>query len=103
MAAARASRWVECLLLRYVAGLQIVEPGYRMFRVAPHPGGGITSAHTHHDSPNNRIEVAWRVDKDRGELHVTVPDGTSARFDLPDGTSHLAEPGTHHHTWAVEH
>ncbi len=45
-------------LHRYVAGLQIVEPGYRRFRVAPRPGGGITSARTHHDSPPDAS--TWR-------------------------------------------
>lgn len=94
---------VVSFLHRYVAGLQIVEPGYRHFRVAPLPGGGITSASTYHDSPYGRIEVAWRIDAGRGELHATVPDGTSAQLDLPDGTSHLVEPGAHRRAWRAGH
>ena len=39
---------VVSFLHHYVAGLQIVEPGYRRFRVAPRPGGGLTSASTWH-------------------------------------------------------
>src|SRR5690606_6257203 len=51
---------VISFLHRYVAGLRPVEPGYRRFLVQPCPGGGITSARTHHDSPHGRIAVAWR-------------------------------------------
>ena len=47
-------------------GVQIVEPGYRRFRVAPQPGGGITRACTHHDSPHGRIEVSWTLTGERG-------------------------------------
>ncbi len=42
-----------------------------------------------------------RVTHDRGKLHVTVPEDTSAQLDLPDGTSHLVEPGAHQHTWRI--
>ena len=92
---------VVSFLHRCVAGLEIVEPGYRRFRVAPRPGGGITSALTHHESPFGRIEVAWRIEGKRGVLDVIVPDGTSAQINLPDGTSHPAGPGAHQHRWRV--
>jgi alpha-L-rhamnosidase len=35
---------VISFLHQYVAGLQVVAPGYRRFRVAPRPGGGLSSA-----------------------------------------------------------
>ena len=35
---------VITFLHQYVAGLQLLEPGYRRFRVAPRPGGGLTWA-----------------------------------------------------------
>lgn len=88
-------------LHRYVAGLQLVEPGYRRFRVAPRPGGGITHARTHHDSPHGRIEVAWRTDGGRGEIDVTVPAGTEAELALPDGNAGRLVPGRHHRTWSA--
>ncbi len=64
-------------LHRYVAGLQIVEAGCGRFRVAPIPGGGITSART-------------------------VPEGTSAQVDLANGTSSVIGPGSHKRNWTVE-
>ena len=92
---------VISFLHRYVAGLQIVEPGYRRFRVAPRPGGGITSARTHHDSPHGRIEVAWQLDDGAGQLDVTVPAGTQADVRLPDHTDDVVGPGTHHRHWSA--
>ncbi len=90
---------VISFLHRYVAGLQILEPGYRRFRVAPRPGGGITNAGAHHDSPYGRIAVAWAVDGGEGTVDVTVPEGTEAQVVLPDGTSDVLAPGTHRRLW----
>ena len=92
---------VISFLHRYVAGLELIEPGYRRFRVAPTPGGGITWATNHHDSPHGRIDVAWTTDATgAGQLDVTVPPGTEADLRLPDGITDLLGPGTHQRTWA---
>ncbi len=92
---------VISFLHRYVAGLELVEPGYRRFRVAPRPGGGITRARTHHDSPAGRIEVEWRLEDGLGHLDSTVPTGTRAEIRLPDGTAERVGPGAHHHRWTA--
>jgi alpha-L-rhamnosidase len=80
----------------HTAGIQILDrhPGYRRFRVAPLPGGGLTWAEAAHDSPYGRIESSWRIVGDRFELVVTVPPGTAAEVVLPDGTSREQPPGT---------
>jgi len=93
---------VISFLHRYVAGLQLVEPGYRRFRVAPRPGGGITSARTHHDSPHGRIDVSWKIDDaGQGVIDVAVPAGTVAELRLPDGPDEVLEPGEHRRTWSI--
>jgi len=79
---------------RYVAGIDLVDPGYRRFRVAPRPGGGITWAEATHDCPYGRIESSWRVDGTTFALTVAVPPGTTAEVVLPDGTRSEQEPGT---------
>ena len=88
---------VASFLHRYVAGLQLLdgEPGYRRFRVAPQPGGGITSARARHDSPYGPIEVDWRIADGRFELTVEVPPGTTALVELPGGAEAEAGPGRH--------
>jgi len=90
---------VISFLHRYVAGVQIVEPGYRRFRVAPQPGGGITYASTHHDSPHGRIEVSWTLTGEGGQIAATVPPGTRADLVLPDGSAETLAPGQHDRTW----
>ncbi|MFZ4517914.1 MAG: family 78 glycoside hydrolase catalytic domain [Microthrixaceae bacterium] len=90
---------VISFLRRYVAGLQILEPGYRRFRVAPRPGGGITAASTHHDSPHGRIEVHWNLSGTAGTANVVVPRGTVAAWNPPAGTGRTLPPGSYSLTW----
>ncbi|CCH87622.1 Alpha-L-rhamnosidase [Modestobacter italicus] len=86
---------VISFLHRYTAGIELVDPAYRRFRVQPRPGGGLTSAAAAHESPYGRIESSWRLDGDRFELDVRVPAGTEATVVLPDGTTTTAGPGRH--------
>jgi alpha-L-rhamnosidase len=85
---------VVSFLHRYVAGIDIEEPGYRRFRVEPRPGGGITWAEAAHDSPYGRIGSSWRIADGTFTLRVTVPPGTRAAVRLPDGTVTEQGPGT---------
>ena len=88
---------VVSFLHRYTAGLQQLEPGYRRFRVAPRPGGGITSASVWHESAHGRIEVGWSLDD--GSIEVTVPPGTEATLALPAAGDEILAPGTHRRAW----
>jgi alpha-L-rhamnosidase len=93
---------VISFLHRYTAGIELVEPAYRRFRVRPRPGGGLTHAEAAHESPYGRIESAWRLDGEALELRVVVPAGTSAEVVLPDGTTHICSPGQHTYTATME-
>ena len=91
---------VISFLHTHTAGLQPLDPAYRRFRVAPRPGGGITSAEAALDSPHGRIEVAWRQDDNgRAAIEVLVPPGTDAEVDLPDGQHHTPGPGRWRGRW----
>ena len=92
---------VISFLHRYIAGVQLLEPGYRRFKIEPRVGGGLTSASTHHDSPYGRIEVAWTLGTGRGRLFVTVPPGTEALLVLPDGERETLPPGSHDRGWVT--
>jgi alpha-L-rhamnosidase len=86
---------VISFLHQYVAGLRPLEPGYRRFRVAPRPGGGLTWAEAHHDSPYGPIDVRWERDGDRLDVDVTVPPGTTAEVVLPTGDARTLTSGRH--------
>lgn len=84
-----------------VGGIQLLEPGYRRFRIAPTPGGGLTWATTTHESPYGLIESKWRVEEGTFHLDVTVPAGTTAEIVLPDGATATVAAGHHSYTARV--
>ncbi|MFD4603791.1 family 78 glycoside hydrolase catalytic domain [Streptomyces sp. NPDC058464] len=77
------------------SGIRVLEPGYRRFRVAPSPGGGLSFAEAELHTPYGRIGSGWRIAKGCFHLDVTVPPGTRAEVLLPDGTRAEAGPGEH--------
>jgi alpha-L-rhamnosidase len=93
---------VISFLHRYTAGIELVQPAYRRFRVRPRPGGGLSFARAAHESPYGRIESAWRLSGTAFELNVVVPPGTEAEVVLPDGTTRAAGPGEHHFTCTID-
>lgn len=76
-----------------VAGLEMTAPGYRTFRIAPIPGGGLTHARATHRSPYGEIISEWEIADKVFRLHVVVPEGTEAEIVLPDGTGTVYTAG----------
>lgn len=92
--------WVH----RVVGGLSAVEPGYRRMRVAPRPGGGLTSATLRHDTVHGEVRVSWEVADGAVTLAVQVPEGTTALVEPPlhpDRVTEEVGPGEHHWRYAV--
>ena len=89
-----AAAW-DAWLHGTVAGLSPLEPGFRRFRVAPQPGGGLTRAERTLATPYGTAAVAWRIEDGRFEITVTVPSGSTAEIVLPSGRTVEARPGTH--------
>jgi alpha-L-rhamnosidase len=80
---------------RRICGLEPAAPGYRQFRVKPLPGGGLTYAECHHDSPYGTIRVRWEQKENHFVLRVEVPDRTNCSVVLPDGQTHEIGSGKH--------
>jgi alpha-L-rhamnosidase len=87
-------------LHKTVGGLTPLEPGYRTMLISPQPGGGLTHATLSHWTVHGDIRIAWRIDVDRFTLDATIPKGTRAVVELPDGQS--AEISAGHHTFTCE-
>ena len=83
---------------RVVGGLAPAAPGYRVVRVAPLPGGGVTWARTAHETPYGRVEVAWKLADDLFRLDLEVPPGVVAEVSLP-GASAPRTAGSGRHTF----
>lgn len=69
-------------MYRRIGGLQIMEPGYRRFRVAPDFGCGLSSAKVSEETPYGKAAVEWRVVNGTAMVHVTVPVNTEAEIVL---------------------
>ncbi|MFG2359296.1 family 78 glycoside hydrolase catalytic domain [Streptomyces sp. NPDC048521] len=70
-------------LYREVGGLGPASPGYASLRIAPRPGGGLTSADSRYDTPFGSAASAWSISGTRLTLHVTVPVSTFATVTVP--------------------
>lgn len=88
-----ASGAVGDFLYRRVIGLEAEEPGYRRFRLRPVPGGGLTWAKSHVETPYGRIEVHWEIVDGEFRIDVKVPMGTTCILELPDGSEESLHSG----------
>jgi alpha-L-rhamnosidase len=78
-----------------VAGLQLIEPGWRRFRVAPRPGGGLEWAEARLECPHGPIDVRWAQRREGLEVEVGVPPGATADVLLPTGQARTVTSGRH--------
>lgn len=87
---------------RTIGGLSPLEPGYRRFRIEPHPGGGISRAQTRHRSPYGTIECSWLLEGGCFILSLSVPPNTRASVVLP-GRAEPLELGSGSWEWSIPH
>jgi alpha-L-rhamnosidase len=80
---------------RYALGLNPDEdqPGYKHFRLAPQPGGGVTWARGEYRSMHGLIRVAWKKEASF-LLEITVPANATATVMVPaQEASRVTESG----------
>lgn len=82
-------------LHRVVAGISAAEPGYRVIRFAPRPGGGLTRASAAHETPYGRASIEWTIADGTLTTTVVVPTGTTAVVELPGQDTTQVSSGTH--------
>jgi alpha-L-rhamnosidase len=83
-------------MYRVIAGLDTdpAAPGYKHARVAPQPGGGLTSASGTLETGYGILKSSWHIDGGMMKLEVTVPPNTTATIRLPrTGTKEVREQG----------
>ena len=78
-----------------IGGLEPLKPGYREFRIAPIPGGGLTWAEVSYQSSYGKIRSRWEIEENRFKLNFSVPEGTLAHIILPDGNEKIYAKGEH--------
>ena len=75
-------------LYRHVAGIELAEPGFKRALLRPYPGGGLSFARAHHETPYGRLASAWKRAGDRLTWEISVPPNTTAEAWVPSA------PGT---------
>ncbi|MET0885551.1 MAG: alpha-L-rhamnosidase C-terminal domain-containing protein, partial [Mycetocola sp.] len=87
-------------LHRVIGGLECVDPGWKHFRIAPQPGGGLMWARTAHETVHGRAAVEWAVAGGKMTVYATVPEGTTCTVVLPLHPVGLTvDVGPGEHTW----
>jgi alpha-L-rhamnosidase len=76
-----------------IGGLAPGEPGWRTVKVAPEPGGGITSAKSAYNSAYGWTNVTWEVTDAGFGMTVIVPPNAKAQITLP-GSTEVKEVGS---------
>ncbi|KAJ5280062.1 hypothetical protein N7478_005434 [Penicillium angulare] len=68
-----------------MGGLSVIEPGWRVFKIRPIPGGTIRNAEIQYESPYGRIECSWSLNEDSFfSMSFVIPPNSSAWVFLPD-------------------
>jgi alpha-L-rhamnosidase len=83
-----------------VAGLEQAEPGYRVIRFRPRPGGSLTYASARHETPYGEASIRWDLDGEGSSFTVslTVPTGTKGIVELPKEAPFTVGSGQHSFT-----
>lgn len=81
-------------LYETVAGMSLVEPGYKRIRFNPAPGGPLTMAEARLETPYGTASSRWERIGDHLLLHVTVPPNTTGEVVLHDAVQ-ILDPGGH--------
>lgn len=83
------------ILSSYVAGVKVVEPGFKVFSVSPNLGNLSHVKVTVALAGGRFIEVDVKKDAKRCVLELIVPEGTSGVINLPDGYTQMSVNGKH--------
>lgn len=66
-----------------IAGIAPLEPGYKKIRIAPIPGGPLTSASASYKTIYGKVSSSWKIKKGQFYLETIIPPNTSAEILIP--------------------
>jgi acetyl esterase/lipase len=79
-------------MMRRLAGIRLLTPGYETSAIAPDLDGPLDAVKAHIDTPFGRLAVDWRRTGDTAEVTIDVPPGTVSSLHLDAGWTWAAEP-----------
>ncbi len=89
-------------LYKRCAGIDMIEPGYKKFIVAPKIGGNLDYVKATHMTPYGEISVKWEIKGGKFVLEVLVPANTSAVVVMPGGRNAFVKSGEHRFAESID-
>jgi alpha-L-rhamnosidase len=74
-------------MYRTVAGIDLLEPGYKKIKLQPQPDTSLQSASATFESPYGEIRCGWKRQGQTIVVNATVPPNTTAEIRLPAALS----------------
>ncbi|NRA48014.1 MAG: family 78 glycoside hydrolase catalytic domain [Phaeodactylibacter sp.] len=78
-------------MYRVVAGIEILEPGYKKIGIQPHPDARLQYAKATYESAYGKVASGWSLEDGTLILTVQVPPNTTAVIRLPDANLSAVE------------
>ncbi|KAI0115641.1 extracellular glycosyl hydrolase family 78 protein [Nemania sp. FL0031] len=88
-------------MFRTIGGLAPAEPGWKTIRVAPIPGGGLTSARAEYLSQYGMASTDWYTDDSGFNLKLVVPPNSKAEVALPGAGDQVLNVGSGTHGFKI--
>lgn len=88
-------------MYRTVAGIDVIEPGYKKIRIQPQPDTSLNFATASFDSPYGLVSSGWERKGGKITVKVTIPCNTSAEIILP-GITKTVGSGKHEFSYLAE-
>ena len=74
---------IDAWFYRTIAGLSLIEPGWKRFQVKPHILGDLVSADAGLKTVRGPVRAAWSLAESEFTLEVLIPVGAAARVCVP--------------------
>jgi alpha-L-rhamnosidase len=71
-------------MYQHIAGIQAASPGYKKIIIKPVIGGGLQWAEGSYDCSYGTIHSKWKIDADKLDMMVSIPQNTTADIYVPD-------------------
>ncbi|WP_169512976.1 family 78 glycoside hydrolase catalytic domain [Actinopolymorpha alba] len=88
-------------LVERVLGVELLEPGWRRFRIAPRAFGALRKAEVSLDTVRGQVATSWERSGHELALEVRVPVNAVAEVTLPNGEERELGSGHHHFVAAI--
>ena len=82
-------------MMKYLAGLSALEPGYRKARIAPRLIQGITELNGSLETPYGRLSCELSCRDHRYQIRIRIPENTVAEISLPGRAAEELGSGTY--------